>query len=92
MKRLIILLFFISTNISLAEVLPISGTITQVDLEGRTIFIDNIPFRFNDKTIVTAEGSAIDPYRLEPGTSITFEFNNSLITQIEAESPIEFND
>jgi hypothetical protein len=92
MKRLLILLFFLSTGTLQADALPASGRITRVDLEGRTIVIDNIPFKINDQTTFTAEGSRIDPDRLEPGTAVTFDLNNALITRMEVESPIEFNE
>jgi hypothetical protein len=92
MRRLLLLLFFIFSSTLQAAELSASGRITRVNLEGRTIVIDNIPFRINDQTTFSTEERRLDPDRIEPGASVTFELNNALITRLEVQSPIEYND
>ena len=92
MKRLLILLFFILTSPLQAEEFHSSGRISKVNLEERTVFIDGVPYKINDKTKFVLKKLPIDPDRLNPGTLVTFERQNGLITKIKVESAIEFNE
>ncbi len=92
MKRLLLLLFFILSSHSQAEEFHASGRISKVNLEERIIFIDEIPYKINEKTKFTWKKLNIDPDRLKPGTLVTFELHNALITSIKVESAIEFNE
>ncbi len=93
MKRLLILLFFLLTSPLLqAEEFHAASRISKINLEERTIFIDEVPYKINAKTKFTLKKLPIDPDRLKPGTLVTFERHNDLITSIKVESAIEFNE
>ncbi|WP_293653372.1 hypothetical protein [Thiolapillus sp.] len=92
MSRLLVVLFFLLINPLHAEESRGSGTISKVNLEERTIVINEVPYKINDKTKFISEKLNFDPDRLQPGSLVTFTLQNNLITRIEVESAIEFNE